>query len=117
MIEYSTSNNLIITNTFYEHKDKYTRVVANRNEKSIIDYILVEKSNRTAIEDVRIMKGAEIDSDHFLLVGKIKQPNKNGNEGKHDYITEQPETLKAYILQEQEVAEKYEEAINKEIQK
>lgn len=39
MIEYCTSNNLIITNTFYEHKDihKYTRVVANRNEKSIID--------------------------------------------------------------------------------
>ncbi|KAJ3654264.1 hypothetical protein Zmor_013462 [Zophobas morio] len=63
------------------------------------------------------MRGAEIDSDHFLLVGKIKQHNKDENEGKHDHRTEQQETLKAYRLQEQEVAEKYEEAINKEIQK
>ncbi|XP_063907438.1 uncharacterized protein LOC135125710 [Zophobas morio] len=67
--------------------------------------------------DVKVMRGAEIDSDHFLLVGEIKQLNKDGNEGKDDYRAEQQEILKAYRLQEQKVAEKYEEASNREIQK
>ena len=45
MLMYCTINDLIITNTFYEHKEihKYTRVQQSRNEKSIIDYILIEK--------------------------------------------------------------------------
>lgn len=41
MFDYCLMNNLIITNTFYEHKEihKYTRVEMSKGEKSIIDCV------------------------------------------------------------------------------
>jgi len=40
LINFCVLNELIIANTFYQHKDKYkyTRKVKSRNERSIIDY-------------------------------------------------------------------------------
>ena len=66
LLEFSQLNNLIITNTFYSHKNihKYTREVPSRNEKSIIDYILVQRDNRRAIKDVKVRRGAKIGSSN-----------------------------------------------------
>ena len=65
LINFCILNELIIANTFYQHKDihKYTREVKSRNERSIIDYILISKRNRTDVKDVRIRRGAELYSD------------------------------------------------------
>lgn len=44
MIQCCILNNLIITNTFYQHKEKQIYTLApTSQEKSIIDYFLVEK--------------------------------------------------------------------------
>lgn len=59
-------NNLIIGNTFFQHKDihKYTRL-GPRGEKSIIDYIITNQDNRKSLTDVRVKREPEINSDHF----------------------------------------------------
>lgn len=78
LLDFCQLQNLIITNTFYQHKEihKYTREQRSRGEKSIIDYIIVQKEERKNILDVRVKRGAEIYSDHYLLIGKIKQRDK-----------------------------------------
>lgn len=51
MLDFCMMHDLIVTDTFFEHKDinKYTREVKSRGEKSIIDYILVERNNRKQV--------------------------------------------------------------------
>ena len=62
LINFYMLNELIMTNTFYQHKDlhKCTREVRNRNERSIIDRVLINKRNGTDLKGVRIRRGTEI---------------------------------------------------------
>lgn len=48
LIEFCRINNTITANLFYKHKDvhKYTKVVESRAEKSIINYLIIDKDNR-----------------------------------------------------------------------
>ena len=45
---------------------KYTREVKTQNGKPILDYeyILINRGNRNEMQDVRVKRGTEIDSDH-----------------------------------------------------
>ena len=48
----------------------------SRNERSIIDYVLVSKRNRTVVKDVRIRRGAELYSDHCILRSRIRMKSR-----------------------------------------
>ena len=48
----------------------------SRNERSIIDNVLISKRNRTGINDVRIRRGAELYGDHYLLRAKIRMKSR-----------------------------------------
>lgn len=73
LTDFCVRNSLKISNTFFKHKDihKWTRVKEERNEKSIIDYVIVSNSLFYNTEDVRVKRGAEIGSDHYLLIAKM----------------------------------------------
>lgn len=51
----------------------FTRQGSYDQNKSLIDYILVERKPRKIIKDVRVRRGAEIYSDHFLVQPKLKK--------------------------------------------
>lgn len=119
LLDYCQVYNLIITNTFFEHKEihKYTREEISRGEKSIIDYILIERDNRSIITDVRVRRGAEINSDHYLLLAKTKEKlyrstiNNNNLEKKKEYIS-----IKSYKLKNKTLAKKYAKVVNQELE-
>lgn len=69
---------MIVANTHFKYKDihKYTREVASRKERSIIDYFLVSKELRSLIKDIKVKRGPEIGSDHFLVVMKWQSKGK-----------------------------------------
>jgi len=46
--------------------------VKSRNERSVIDYVLKSKINRTDIKDVILRRGTEIHSDHYLPSARIR---------------------------------------------
>ena len=77
LVDFCRANQLIVSNTFFQHKDahKYTREVTSRDEKSIIDYIIIAEKDKKLIQDVRVYRSPEIGSDHFLLTGKLKVSN------------------------------------------
>ena len=74
LIDFCLKNNMKIANTFFPHKDihKYTRVNEDRNEKSIIDLIIVTSSLFYSTMNVRVKRGAEIFSDHHLVIAKMR---------------------------------------------
>ncbi|XP_030751031.1 craniofacial development protein 2-like [Sitophilus oryzae] len=69
---------LRIANGWFPHKDihKYTWTQPTQNLKSLIDYIIVRQKTQLKISDVRVMRGPECGTDHFLVVAKSYFPYK-----------------------------------------
>ena len=63
-------------NTFFEHKDihKYTWHKAGpmATQKSLIDFILAPENTERTVLNVRARRGAELATDHYLVVGKLR---------------------------------------------
>ena len=61
-------------NTMFRHKKahKFTWNNPDGLDKSMIDYILVRQRWRTSVQDTRVYRGADIGSDHHLLVSTFR---------------------------------------------
>lgn len=73
IIEFCLLNNLVVGNSFFQHKQihQITRWERSRKESSIIDYVLVEAGDLKTVKDIHVRRSAEIGSDHFLQVATI----------------------------------------------
>ncbi|CAH8546600.1 unnamed protein product [Schistosoma margrebowiei] len=65
---------IIIGGTIFPHKriHKTTWTSPNHTTQNQIDHICINKTFRRTIEDVRTKRGADIASDHHLLIAKMK---------------------------------------------
>jgi hypothetical protein len=70
LIDFCIDNGLLIGNTFFNHKQiiKITFEGEGRDVKSIIDYILYPVELRYMFKVVKVIRGAELSTDHRLLV-------------------------------------------------
>ncbi|XP_051916104.1 craniofacial development protein 2-like [Hippocampus zosterae] len=70
----TSTNGLSIGNTFFEHKriHKVTWVSPGGGTRNELDYICINTRWRSSLLDVRSYRGADVGSDHFLVVSKIK---------------------------------------------
>jgi exonuclease III len=59
-------------NSFYRHKDIHKFTCEARGTRSIIDYIIINERLKSNIEDTRLYRESEIDSDHMLVESKFK---------------------------------------------
>lgn len=85
IIDLCIQNDLLVMNSMFEHKDihKYTRVAPSKNEKSIIDYFIISRTYRREVRDVRVRRGPEINSDHYMVVAKTQIGNRNDQHKNH----------------------------------
>lgn len=67
-------NNMAIVSTMFPHKDihKQTWISPDGRTKNQIDHITINGAYRRSVADVRVYRGADVESDHNLLVGTIK---------------------------------------------
>ncbi|VDO98334.1 unnamed protein product [Schistosoma curassoni] len=67
-------NKLVIDGTIFPHKriHKTTWTSPDHTTQNQIDHIWINKTFRRTMEDVRTKRGADIASDHHLLVAKMK---------------------------------------------
>ena len=74
LLQFCNEYNLWISNTWFPHKriHKYTWECRGRGLRSLIDYFLVGKEARKQVMDVKAVRGAEIGSDLYLVLMKIK---------------------------------------------
>jgi hypothetical protein len=74
--DWCTFNNLRITNTFFNHKDIHKYTWEARGTKSIIDHIIANEKIWPKVMEIRVYRRAEIDTDHYFLISKIKIPKR-----------------------------------------
>lgn len=69
LLEFAIGNNLTVMSTQFQHKiiHKGTWLAPDQLTLNHIDHILINNKKKDLIEDVRSMRGPNIDSDHYLL--------------------------------------------------
>ncbi|VDP63998.1 unnamed protein product [Schistosoma curassoni] len=74
------SNKLVIEGTIFPHKciHKATWISPDHTTENQIDHICINKKFRRTTEDVRARRGANIASDHHLVLANLKPKLKKG---------------------------------------
>lgn len=87
IIEFARENKMKIISTHFDHKDihKATWISPSGNASNQIDHMLIEERDMRTVKDVRSYRGAASNSDHFLVIAKVKQ-NLPKNQGGKEVI-------------------------------
>src|SRR5436190_16121652 len=106
LVEFCVNNKLIIANTFFKNPKRriYTWKQPGDIHRYQIDYIMVKERFRNQVKDCKTLPGADIDSDHNLIVMKCELKLKN--------VTKKAKSKKLALerLKEVDVREKYQKA-------
>ena len=72
--DFCVSNELIIGGTIFPHKQchKVTWRSPNARTENQIDHVTIVRRWRSTLQDVRAKRGADVGSDHHLLVAQLK---------------------------------------------
>ena len=73
-INLCATNNLVIGGTVFPHKDihKLTWISPDDRTENQIDHICISRKFRRSLQDVKVVRGADVGSDHHLVVAKLK---------------------------------------------
>jgi hypothetical protein len=111
---FATSKNLIVKSTF-PHRDihKHTWTSPDGMTHNQIDHVLIDKSRHSNILDVRSFRGADCDTDLYLVVAKLRQRISVSTRARQKFDLERPDLKK---LDDTEVKEKYQVEISIHLQ-
>uniref|UniRef100_A0A8C5CGF6 Reverse transcriptase domain-containing protein n=1 Tax=Gadus morhua TaxID=8049 RepID=A0A8C5CGF6_GADMO len=75
LLDFCASHGLSITNTMFEHKGahKCNWYQSTLGRRSMIDFVIVSSDLRPHVLDTRVKRGAELSTDHHLVVSWIRE--------------------------------------------
>jgi hypothetical protein len=106
VVNFATSKNRIVKSTMLPHRNihKYNWTSPDGNTHNKIDHILIDSRRHTSVIDVRSFRPADCDTDHYLVVAKIRERIAENKQGSHKFHTERFNLKK---LKEVEGKERY----------
>jgi exonuclease III len=74
LVNFCTINNLVIGGTLFTHQNihKLTWMSPNGRDQNQIDHIMISKRWRGSLLDVKARRGADVGSDHHLVIAKVR---------------------------------------------
>jgi len=74
LCQFAEVNELLISSTCFEHKDIHKGTWQDPAGRTVnqMDHVLSNKRRASIVEDVQTMRGANCDSDHFLIRTKVR---------------------------------------------
>jgi hypothetical protein len=75
VVNFATSKNLVVKSTMFPRRSihKYTWTSPDRKTHNRIDHILIDRRRHSSILDVRSFRGADCDSDLYLVVADVRE--------------------------------------------
>jgi hypothetical protein len=75
IVTFATSKNLVVKSTIFPHRNnhKYTWTSPNGQTHNQIDHILIDRRWNSSTLDVRSFREADCDTDHYLVVAKVRE--------------------------------------------
>jgi len=75
IVNFATSKNLVVKSTMFPHRNnhKYTWTSPDGQTYNQIDHVLIDRRWHSSILDVRSFRGADCDTDHYLVVAKFRE--------------------------------------------
>jgi len=75
LVKFATSQNLVVKSTMFPHRNihKYTWTSRDGKTHNQIDHVLIDRRWQSSVLDVRSFRGANCDTDHYLVIAKIKE--------------------------------------------
>ena len=103
LIYFCTFNKLKTMNTFFKHKEIQKFTWEARGQKSIIDYFITIMKTSKVIQDIRVYRSNEIDSDHYLLCAKVNFQQRWLNKGNKKTTLKKEEFFKLRLLNDESI--------------
>ena len=75
IVNFATSKNLVLKSTMFPHQNihKYTWTSPDGKTHNQIDHILIDRRWHLSVLDVRSFRIADCDTDHCLVVAKVRE--------------------------------------------
>jgi hypothetical protein len=75
IVTFATPRNLVVKSTIFPHRNihKYTWPSPDGKTNNQIDHVLIDKRWHSSILDVRSFRGADCDTDHYLVVAEVRK--------------------------------------------
>lgn len=105
LVDFCLENNCIVGGTFFPHKDihKLTWKSPDGLTTNQIDHILINRKWHRSLQDDRVCRGADANSDHYLVTAsiKLKQIKQHGQHRRQLDISKLkcPNTNKEFVLE------------------
>jgi len=75
IVNFATSKNLVVKSTMFPPRNihKYTWISPDGKTHNQIDHILIDRRWHSSIVDVQSFRGDDCDTDHYLVVAKVRE--------------------------------------------
>ena len=75
LVKFATSKYLVVKSTMFPHRNihKYNWFSPDGKTHNQIDHVLICRKWHSSVLDVRIFRGADCDTDNFLVIAKIRE--------------------------------------------
>ena len=113
LCSFAHSTNMWISSVSFPHKNihKITWKLPGTNKGNQIDHMLINRRYATSVLDVRTYRGANCDSDHFLVIAKIRQRLATANKRETKQMRWDSHKLKDNV----DVLEAYQESLSEKL--
>ena len=92
---------MVVCNTFFKKEDSKLITYQSGDNRSMIDYLLVRKTDCSLVKDVKVISSEECVPQHQMVIGKLVLPMKPQKKKK---IVKLVPTLRVWKLKDEETA-------------
>jgi len=87
LVKFATSKNLVVKSTMFPHRNihKYTWTSPDGKTHNQIDHVLIDRRWHSGILDVRSIRGADCDTEHYLVIAKVRERLAVGKEAAQSF--------------------------------
>jgi hypothetical protein len=88
VVNFATSKNLRVRSTMFPHRNihKYIWTSPGGKTHNQINHFLVDRRRHSSVLDVRSFRAADRDTDHYLVVAKVRERLAVNNKNRRDFI-------------------------------